>query len=269
MGEGNWQEYGMRMYNPRIGRFPNVDPITKKYPELTPYQFASNTPIWAIDLDGLECYFMSPPGDINAEGASMLVDFAPGFGDIKGGIESLIGKDILGNDLSPAQRLLGIFGLTEIKNFTKITRAVNVVAKVSEPFLTNFNKIIEIADEVKEVSQLESVVVHGARDTDKFIVIGRAQNKRVNVFGKVLKDRGLNVETITDEIPSAEITFEKNQNWIQQKIKDGYGVIDIGLDPEYTKTGNFDTGDFYKMELENVQNANFGAKGTINLPENP
>jgi len=31
-----------------------VDPLTKSYPMLTPYQFASNTPIWAIDLDGLE-----------------------------------------------------------------------------------------------------------------------------------------------------------------------------------------------------------------------
>jgi RHS repeat-associated protein len=58
-GEGNWQEYGMRMYDPRVGRFPNVDSLTKKYPELTPYQFASNTPIQAIDLDGLEAYFMS------------------------------------------------------------------------------------------------------------------------------------------------------------------------------------------------------------------
>jgi hypothetical protein len=33
-----------------------VDPLTKGYPELTPYQFASNTPIQAIDLDGLEAY---------------------------------------------------------------------------------------------------------------------------------------------------------------------------------------------------------------------
>jgi RHS repeat-associated protein len=57
MGEGNFQDYGMRMYNPRIGRFFNVDPLTKKFPELTPYQFSSNTPIWAIDLDGLEAYF--------------------------------------------------------------------------------------------------------------------------------------------------------------------------------------------------------------------
>ena len=54
MGDGNWQDYGMRMYNPRIGRFPNVDPLTKQYPELTPYQFASNTPVRFIDLDGKE-----------------------------------------------------------------------------------------------------------------------------------------------------------------------------------------------------------------------
>ncbi len=32
----------------------SVDPMTKKFPELTPYQFASNRPIQATDLDGLE-----------------------------------------------------------------------------------------------------------------------------------------------------------------------------------------------------------------------
>lgn len=46
----------MRIYDPRVGRFLSVDPITSKYPELTPYQFASNTPIQAIDLDGLEAW---------------------------------------------------------------------------------------------------------------------------------------------------------------------------------------------------------------------
>ncbi len=53
-GEGNQQDYGMRIYDPRLGRFLSEDPITQEYPELTPYQFASNTPIQAIDLDGLE-----------------------------------------------------------------------------------------------------------------------------------------------------------------------------------------------------------------------
>ncbi|OQP49821.1 hypothetical protein A4H97_28460 [Niastella yeongjuensis] len=37
-----------------VMRFLSVDPLTKQYPMLTPYQFASNQPIWAIDLDGLE-----------------------------------------------------------------------------------------------------------------------------------------------------------------------------------------------------------------------
>ena len=53
-GEGNQQDYGMRIYDPRLGRFLSVDPLTKDYPELTPYQFASNTPIQAIDIDGEE-----------------------------------------------------------------------------------------------------------------------------------------------------------------------------------------------------------------------
>jgi hypothetical protein len=35
-------------------RFLSVDPIGREYPELTPYQFASNRPIDGIDLDGLE-----------------------------------------------------------------------------------------------------------------------------------------------------------------------------------------------------------------------
>jgi len=55
-GEGNQQDYGMRIYDPRLGRFQSVDPITKEYPELTPYQFASNIPIYGIDRDGLELY---------------------------------------------------------------------------------------------------------------------------------------------------------------------------------------------------------------------
>ena len=56
-GEGNQQDYGMRIYDTRLVRFLSEDPITDKYPELTPYQFAGNTPIQAIDLDGLEPWF--------------------------------------------------------------------------------------------------------------------------------------------------------------------------------------------------------------------
>ncbi|MBO9203113.1 MULTISPECIES: HYD1 signature containing ADP-ribosyltransferase family protein [Niastella] len=56
-GEGNQQDYGMRVYDPRLGRFLSVDPLQKTFPGLTPYQFASNGPVTNIDLDGLERYY--------------------------------------------------------------------------------------------------------------------------------------------------------------------------------------------------------------------
>ncbi len=43
-----------RVLDPRIGRFLSVDPLAPSYPWYTPYQFAGNTPIWAIDVEGAE-----------------------------------------------------------------------------------------------------------------------------------------------------------------------------------------------------------------------
>jgi RHS repeat-associated protein len=73
MGEGNFEDYGMRSYNPRIGRFFSVDPLTKLYPELTPYQFASNSPISGVDLDGLEYYYAADGKFIGKVGESIAV----------------------------------------------------------------------------------------------------------------------------------------------------------------------------------------------------
>jgi RHS repeat-associated protein len=59
MGAGNEMDYGMRIYDSRVGRFLSIDPLAQKYPELSPYQFASNSPISGVDQDGLE---YSPAG---------------------------------------------------------------------------------------------------------------------------------------------------------------------------------------------------------------
>ena len=44
-GEGNQQDYGMRIYDPRPGNFLSEDPLTEKYPFYSPYHYAGNTPI--------------------------------------------------------------------------------------------------------------------------------------------------------------------------------------------------------------------------------
>ena len=53
-GEGESYNYGMRIYDSRLGRFMSVDPLTRAYPFYSPYSYAGNNPIMNIDLDGLE-----------------------------------------------------------------------------------------------------------------------------------------------------------------------------------------------------------------------
>lgn len=51
-GNGNSYDYGFRIYDTRLGRWMSEDPIAKKYPELSPYNYVANNPIFFIDLDG-------------------------------------------------------------------------------------------------------------------------------------------------------------------------------------------------------------------------
>jgi RHS repeat-associated protein len=56
-------DYGFRVYNPAIGRFLSVDPLTRDYASWTPYAFAMNRVIDGVDLDGLE-HFMTTNGEL-------------------------------------------------------------------------------------------------------------------------------------------------------------------------------------------------------------
>mgnify|MGYP001557636762 CR=1 FL=1 len=62
----NWYDYGYRSYDPQIGRFPQLDPLTDYYPFYTPFQFAGNDPIANVDIDGLE-----PGGAVGGAASAM------------------------------------------------------------------------------------------------------------------------------------------------------------------------------------------------------
>jgi RHS repeat-associated protein len=70
------QDYGFRIYDARVGRFLSVDPLSGDYPELTNYQFASNSPIAGIDLDGLEYFFAADGRFLGRVGADTKVRIA-------------------------------------------------------------------------------------------------------------------------------------------------------------------------------------------------
>src|SRR5690606_12040946 len=68
-------DYGFRIYDTRIAKFLSVDPLTNSFPWYTPYQFAGNKPIWAMDLDGLEEAFSTS----NALGTGVLIPASDQF----------------------------------------------------------------------------------------------------------------------------------------------------------------------------------------------
>jgi len=115
-------------------RFLSVDPIASQYPELTPYQFAGNMPIRAIDLDGLEPAIQKPDGtystardgrltrDVSIENLDQfdMEGSAPYSGTTELGIQTLqlffekpmsvfTGEDWEGNKLSKGDRVEAAF----------------------------------------------------------------------------------------------------------------------------------------------------------------
>ena len=55
-GNGNVYDFGARIYNPRLGIWLSLDPLQKKYPGVSPYNYCLNNPIVFIDPDGKDIH---------------------------------------------------------------------------------------------------------------------------------------------------------------------------------------------------------------------
>jgi RHS repeat-associated protein len=70
-GEGSQQDYGLRIYDTRIGRFLSQDPLAPDFPWNSPYAFAEDKPTWGIDLDGAELWMLSSTGTITTTSSTI------------------------------------------------------------------------------------------------------------------------------------------------------------------------------------------------------
>jgi len=102
-GTGNQYDYGFRIYNPRLGRFLSVDPLSKSYPALSAYQFAANMPIWAKDLDGLEALIVNL-NDKTATFVANIYFVTQGEGQVFDSQLKKASEDLIVNQLSAEAR---------------------------------------------------------------------------------------------------------------------------------------------------------------------
>lgn len=158
-GTGNQQDYGMRIYDARIGRWFSVDPITAKFPFYTPFQFAGNKPIVSIDLDGLENIYYGAglePGnsamlvvhnnvEINQLLDKKFQNTDPNKGDVNIGWDMLIVNGPVPGSLGFTEPILK----QDLKNAKGLKKYEDIVNDI----LSNPEKkglIVVIVDDVKE-----------------------------------------------------------------------------------------------------------------------
>jgi len=232
-GEGNQLDYGMRVSDPRLGRFLSVDPLTPKYPELTPYQFASNMPIAAVDLDGLEAKIA-----IAGKGSPLKKPYGPG------------GTDYTPSDIyafkERADRLNKYgFGTAQVHNGKMIVQLFVEKTKSDGSILS----VVTFAHAGPNGVYLDNDGGFYSSGIDKKNTVNDA-----------------NINEIAALVKTGEIKFEKNAVWVfagcncgnpngnpkmgsanlAQNTAETLGITTIGatgaVEPEFTKDGKHETG---------------------------
>lgn len=69
----NWYHFDARRYDPEIARWMVVDPLTHKYPSLSPYVYVLNNPINAYDPDGQDVAILNDPSGAFRQGHNAIL----------------------------------------------------------------------------------------------------------------------------------------------------------------------------------------------------
>jgi RHS repeat-associated protein len=71
-GSGNTVDMGDRWLDVRLGRTPSIDSKAGKYPGISPYAYAVNSPLSVIDPDGNDVYLITVPTSYKSPGHTYL-----------------------------------------------------------------------------------------------------------------------------------------------------------------------------------------------------
>ena len=244
-GTSNIQDYGFRLYNPALGKFLSVDPLSPKYPWYTPYQFAGNKPIWATDLDGLEENLYVIDVWKNSEGKVQLnIRYVTNMNTENTTVHALYGVSI---DPSQGGTLIVINDLDNMTTqfITEAPKEKNFIRKLidgfsswgsenevpggirfttSNPFFGDYND-----EEKKSTGTVESINIDDLLD----VIIGKAPSGK----GKMMEQMG--------KLDNEYVQAWKLITETMEKVFEGAGHIKDGAvafkDVVDEKKNNFET----------------------------
>jgi RHS repeat-associated protein len=132
-GQGNSYDFGSRIYDPRVGRWLSLDPLIKRYPDVSAYSFVSNSPILFVDPNGKEVIAYGK----SAQGLVLKV-MAYAFGENSGfsfneKTNSLVHNGKIPEGLSTQQQLLFKYfneTLVQSQTVTYVKTNINIQSKV-------------------------------------------------------------------------------------------------------------------------------------------
>ena len=228
------QDYGMRISDNRLGRFLSVDPLQKKYPELTPYQFASNSPIANVDLDGLEqCWYklVFDKGGKTVVGVQFqrmnsnpgLFDWSKTYHVINGGYE--IGDKNGYNNVGDFKKIFEGRTVAEINAITKNAR---------DKYADDLGQAIGFAFQMQSESQSESFQASIEQDANSSFHSSNVENNSLpNSPASVIKKKSSSANNGNDDInaPSSNtlvrkptlqeknLASRKSQNIVQARLE--------------------------------------------------
>lgn len=260
-------------------RFLSIDPLARKFPNLTPYQYASNRPIDGIDLDGAEFLGAWYKGLEQMYGKEQLK--SSWAGQVLTGIY----KNYTAMGISDAAYEMGKGQVNEIKNhpWTGILRvaypmqlyqmdaqagavenAVQAAKGNGEAQVNLFAMGMGAWAGFKGsplAAETEYKFTQGKAGS-KTIVIGQGMNRvkavagemnaevfqpskeATNQWNKMLDDA--QGGQISDKKVQGSLIYQENQTWISNAKKAGANIVDVGSD------GSGKQSTFYNMEKEAV-----------------
>jgi len=193
-GSGNSYDFGARMYDSRIGRWFALDPLSTRYPYLSPYNFVANNPIIYVDPDGKE---IKP---VNKDADKLVLNTANRFN--KEGVGLDIGYK---NGTYTTKSNFSDYG--EFKSAIKKTGYSYTKAEMEEGF--NFYlglkdpKIIEVQVSITGVAGQDNtrgdVVKSTGSGVDATVGIF-TENPEYDDLNKVLKNKEIFTESVANTI---------------------------------------------------------------------